>query len=89
MHPMFFMRWHIYTKIVRTDGGVGVRWFWRNPADWQESPTGFVTRHDCQTDAARHGYRPGCEERRRFRITPPRHRSAEIPDRRRSPPSGI
>jgi hypothetical protein len=49
------MRSQIYTKAVEIAGGVIVRWFWRSPQGWRESPTGFISHAECLADAARNG----------------------------------
>ena len=50
------MRWHIYTKLVPIDGGMGLRWFWRNPATSVESSHGFLSRAECEENACASGF---------------------------------
>ena len=54
----FAMQWRIFTKQIPVEGGVVLRWFWRKPVleGREESPVGFVSRAECEVDAAKHGY---------------------------------
>jgi hypothetical protein len=52
------VNWRIDTRLVNIAGGVETRWFWRKlgRAGLVESPGGFLSRGDCEEDAAKHGY---------------------------------
>ena len=52
------MSWQIYTKPIEIEGGTALRWFWREPRSWRESPVGFTSYAACAADAARYGYVP-------------------------------
>ena len=62
------MRWTVFTRLVKVDGGVGSRWFWCavGPEGSQESRP-FPSRCECESDAAQHGYIP--EDAQEFRFT--------------------
>lgn len=58
------MTFTMHTKIVEIDGGIALRWFWRDLETFQESPVGFLDRTSCEADAVSRGYTPDNSERR-------------------------
>ena len=56
------MRWRIYTKLVPVDGGIALRWYWRNPTNALESARGFILRSECEADARANGFGGGAAE---------------------------
>ena len=66
------MRWKIYTRLISTEGGIGVRWFWCgiDERGTRES-RGFLLRRDCEADAERYGYRREKCDWPAFQMFPP------------------
>jgi hypothetical protein len=55
----------LFTRSVSIEAGRAIRWFWRTKAPDErprECVTGFVTRQDCATDAAKRGFKAADED---------------------------